>query len=93
MRKKGELMLIHANYVQCKSYFLHQCQFIACVAASASSEMHSITIKEQKSLIYSIAFALCVIGILEVGASHSMGYLYPKHFLIERETMIYLKKR
>ncbi|KAJ1412794.1 putative histone acetyltransferase HAC12-like [Sesbania bispinosa] len=73
--------------------FFHQCQFIAYVVAAGSREMETITVRKQKNLIHNIAFATSAIKILEVGQSHSMDYLFPRHFLIEREMMKYLKKR
>ena len=93
LRKNGELLLTHANYVECKSFFFLQCQFIAYVAACASSEINTITTEEQTKLFHNIAFALHAIILLEVDPSHSMGYLFPRNFLIKRKMMKYLKKR
>lgn len=85
-------MFPNANYVEWEHFLLPLCQFIAFVAASASSETHTITIEEKK-MIHNIAFALFALGLLEVGTSPSMEHPFPSQILIKRQIIENLKKQ
>lgn len=87
LRKKRELLVTHANYVQQKSFSLHQYQSIAYVAASASSEMQTISVEKKKNSMNNVASAACAIGSPKVGVSHSMGHLCLRHFSKKRKMM------